>query len=213
MRQSLAVFVTTLIIITNINAKTHPSCKKNRTVLLIGDSISSGYGIAKKDSWVNLLRMQLARFYPKVKLINDSVAGSTSYNGLVRLRHQFQSIQPYAVMIELGGNDALRGLNLQVSKQNFSKMINLAKQHNSHILLISVRLFPNYGPIYTQAFNALYSNLAHEHNITFVPTLLKGIALKPSFMQADGIHPNTQAQPLILQRVWPSLKVILNQGC
>ena len=182
-------------------------------MLLVGDSISSGYGIPPKTSWVNLLRLELAKAYPNVKLINDSIAGSTSYNGLIRLRHQLQSIKPFAVIIELGGNDALRGLNLQASKQNFVSMIKLAKQAGSHVLLISVRLFPNYGPVYTNAFNALYNNLAQDPDIILIPTLLKGIALNPSLMQKDGIHPNAQAQPRLLKRVRPSLKALLDKGC
>ena len=213
MRLFLIVVIFTFSIIPNLIAKTHLICHQKKNIILVGDSLSSGYGLALKKSWVYTLRHKIKERFPFVKLINSSIGGSTTYNGLNRLQNQFKRHNANVVIIALGGNDALRGLNLKVSKQNIEKMIVLSKKNKCQVILISTRIFTNYGPDYTKAFKLVFKDLVSRYQLHFIPNLLQGIALNPKLMQSDGIHPNVSAQPLITKRVWPILKKILEKSC
>jgi acyl-CoA thioesterase-1 len=164
--------------------------------MIYGDSLSAGYGLPLEQSWATLLQRALPT--SKWHIINASVSGETTSGGLARLPQQLQHHQPDILLIELGGNDGLRGLPPQQMKKNLAQMIQLAKAQQIKVILMQIRIPPNYGPRYTQLFDAVYPALAAEHGITLWPFFLDNIATQPELMQADGIHPNAKAQPLIV---------------
>lgn len=179
------------------------------TILLVGDSLSAGYGIDLNQTWAALLEQRLAKDYPHYQLINDSISGDTTSNGLARLPDSLKKYQPKIIIIEYGGNDGLRGLSLTAMKQNLSQMINLARQQGAKVVLIGVRLPPNYGPDYTQAFHQTYPDLGKQFHITVVDKFLDDVGGKPELMQADGMHPNALGQPFLFNRVWQGLQPLL----
>lgn len=181
------------------------------TLLVLGDSLSAAYQIPPERGWVALLNTQLKNDYPTATVINSSVTGDTTANGLTRLPSLLQEYHPDIVIIELGGNDGLRGLPIDTIKANLSTMITLCFKQNAKIILIGMRLPPNYGPEYTEKFANIYSELNQTYKISVVPFLLEKVALNPKLMQADGIHPTEIAQPLLLETVWPTVKSLLTQ--
>lgn len=178
-------------------------------ILLIGDSLSTGYGLPPKMSWVELLTIKLAAEYPNYQLINASTAGNTTREGSDQLPSLLQKNKPALVIIELGGNDGLRGLPIASSKYYLNKMMLLAQAENCEILLIGVRLPPNYGAKYLQLFEDMYVTLAQQYQAYFIPRMLTGVA-ESDMLQADGIHPTQEAQPIIMQTVWRTLVPILS---
>ncbi|ASJ98607.1 MULTISPECIES: arylesterase [Shewanella] len=170
-------------------------------ILILGDSLSAGYGMEQEKSWVYLLQQQT----PDITIINGSVSGETSAGGLRRLPALLESTQAKLVFIELGGNDGLRGFAPKQLKNNLTKMIQLAKASGAKVLLSEVMVPPNYGPRYAKQFTQVYEELASEHGITLVPFFMTQIAIHPELMQADGIHPNEQAQPQIADFLHPWL--------
>lgn len=187
---------------------TLPALAKN-TILVLGDSISAAYGLNLQQGWVALLKQRLAEQHDDYQVINASVSGDTTSNGLLRLPQALATYQPSITIIELGGNDGLRGMPIQTIKQNLQKMISLAKTQGSKVLLLGLQLPPNYGPEYTQAFKQMYLDIAKTNNIVVVPLFLNKIDINQAFMQADGIHPNANAQNQLLENMWPSLKSLL----
>ncbi|MDH2432283.1 arylesterase [Pokkaliibacter sp. MBI-7] len=177
------------------------------TLLILGDSLSAGYGINPDKGWVALVRQQLQPLGWQV--INASVSGDTSAGGLTRLPSLLQRHQPQIVLIELGGNDGLRGLPPQSLQQNLSRMAELSQHAGARPLLLGMRLPPNYGPVYTQAFAQSYQDVSNTLNIPLLPFFLEDVALHPELMQADNIHPNEQGQPLMAERVWQWLQPLL----
>ncbi|PXF33095.1 hypothetical protein WH50_00800 [Pokkaliibacter plantistimulans] len=177
------------------------------TLLILGDSLSAGYGINPNKGWVALVRQQLQPLGWQV--INASVSGDTSAGGLTRLPSLLQRHQPQIVLIELGGNDGLRGLPPQSLQQNLSRMAELSQHAGARPLLLGMRLPPNYGPVYTQAFAQSYQDVSNTLNIPLLPFFLEDVALHPELMQADNIHPNEQGQPLMAERVWQWLQPLL----
>lgn len=169
------------------------------TILILGDSLSASYGVEEQAGWVNLLRQKM----PQDKIINGSVSGETTGGGLRRLPALLDSHKPELVVIELGGNDGLRGFPPNQLKNNLTKMIELAKQAKAKVLLTQIMVPPNYGPRYTNMFNQTYVELAQHHSVTLAPFFMTEIAIKPELMQRDGIHPNKQAQPLITDLMQP----------
>lgn len=174
----------------------------SKQILVLGDSLSAGYGLADTDNgWVALLNQQLAP--QKLALINASISGDTSAGGLARLPALLNKYQPQLVLIELGGNDGLRGYSLANLRNQLRQLIILSKQHNADVLLLEMLIPPNYGKRYTEKFRALYSELAAEQQIPLVPFFLHEVALADTLMQGDGIHPNAAAQPLLRDHVAP----------
>ena len=181
-----------------------------RIILIVGDSLSAAYGIPVEKGWVSLLQDRLdAEGYP-YRIVNDSISGDTTANARARLTRALASHAPAVVLLELGGNDGLRGLSLTAMKSNLASMISSARGEGAQVLLIGVQLPPNYGPRYTERFQAIYHELARERDLTLLPSLVDGIGTEQNLMQADGIHPNATAQPLIVDRVWKELVPLLD---
>ena len=182
---------------------------EEETLLILGDSISAGYGINQKDNWVSVLQSKFDNDGTSIKLINSSVSGDTTSGGLQRLRRDLQKFDPDYVLIELGGNDALRGYPIKRIKDNLQTMIALIKNNNSKVLLMQIRIPPNYGQKYTLAFERIYLELASTEEIYFLPFMLENVGLNPDLMQPDGIHPNAKAQPLIAKDMKKNLDSLL----
>lgn len=179
------------------------------TVLVLGDSISAGYGIQREQGWVYRLRKRLAEEGAGWQVVNASISGETTGGGLARLPKELDTHDPAVVIIELGGNDGLRGYPVQTIRQNLSRMVELARDAGSRVLLLGMQIPPNYGPRYTRAFTATFEDVAEDHGVPLVPFLLEQVALEPGLMQDDGIHPTAEAQSLLLEAVWPHLAPLL----
>jgi acyl-CoA thioesterase-1 len=188
--------------------RTHAAAQEP-TILVFGDSISAGYGIRVEQGWVNLMAQKIAQTGYGFKVVNASVSGETTAGGLARLPHALDVQQPQILMLELGGNDGLRSLPLDTARDNLARMIALAHERRITVLLIGMRLPPNYGERYTTGFQKLYADLATQFHVPLVPFLLEQVALEPQLMQADGIHPTAAAQPMLLDTVWPRLEPLL----
>lgn len=179
------------------------------TILVLGDSLSAGYGIDVRDGWVALLAKRLRQQgYPQA-VVNASISGDTTAGGRARLPEALRRHRPDVVIVELGGNDGLRGLSLAQTRANLDTIVKTAKSAGAQVLLVGIYLPPNYGPEYTRKFHAIYSELAQAHRCPLVPFLLAGVALTPGLMQDDGLHPRAAAQPRLLDNVWPYLEPLL----
>ena len=170
-------------------------------ILIVGDSISAGFGVPVQQGWVALLQNSLQQRVPGARVVNASISGDTTGGGLTRLPALLQQHQPDLTIIELGGNDGLRGIPVRVIEKNLQRMIMLSNQANSDVLLLGMQIPPNYGARYASAFRDVFSQLATQHNTLLLPFLLEGIATRPELMQADGIHPTAAAQPLMRDAV------------
>ncbi len=192
-----------LILVRDAGAAPAPS------ILVVGDSLSAGYGIELRDSWVALLQQRLTRQGYPHKVVNASISGDTTAGGRARLPDALKRQRPQIVILELGGNDGLRGLPLRETRANLDAMIKAAQAAGARVLLVGIHLPPNYGPDYAGKFHAIYHDLARAHNTALLPFLLDGVALTPGLMQTDGIHPRAAAQPRLLGNVWPALEPLL----
>ncbi|CAN5181524.1 arylesterase [soil metagenome] len=181
------------------------------TVLIVGDSLSAGYGIAKEASWVTLLEERLEREGYGYRVVNASISGDTTEGGLQRLPRALEKHEPAVVIIELGGNDGLRGFPLALIRRNLEAMIELSCDTGARVVLAGMRLPPNYGPAYTAGFQDIYRALAEKYDVALVPFLLEGVALEPALMLADGIHPNAKAQQKLLDNIWTELEPELRE--
>jgi acyl-CoA thioesterase-1 len=180
-----------------------------KSILVFGDSLSAAYGIAQARGWVNLLAQRLKRERPDYIVVNASISGETTGGGAARIASALEKHRPQVVVLELGGNDGLRGLPVLQMKQNLTAMIERSQKAGARVLLVGMRIPPNYGPDYADAFEKSYAELAKRHKTALLPFLLDGFAEKPELFQADRIHPTQEAQPLIEQRVWAALKPLL----
>ncbi len=178
-------------------------------ILIFGDSLSAGYGIRVEQGWVSLLARKIEHEGYGLRLVNASVSGETSAGGLARLPRALSLHQPRIVVLELGANDGLRGLPLDTTRANLDRMLALLQQQHVAVLLIGLRMPPNYGERYTRGFMDMYQQLSTSHHVPLVPFLLENVALNSELMQADGLHPNEQGQPLLLDNVWPKLVPLL----
>lgn len=178
-------------------------------ILVLGDSLSAAYGIDEEEGWVNLLDERLEREGYPHRVVNASVSGETSKGGLKRLPRLLSEHNPEWVILELGGNDGLRGYPVSDLADNLTAMIQLSREQGAEVLLLGMQIPPNYGPRYTDQFTAVYPQLAQEEDVPLVAFMLEGIATKDELMQRDGIHPNAEAQPKILDNVWPTLREVL----
>jgi acyl-CoA thioesterase-1 len=175
----------------------------------MGDSISAGYGIQRDEGWVELLANSLAEAeYPHV-VINGSLSGETTGGGLARLPQALDTHAPSVVVIELGGNDGLRGYPTDLVRSNLKEMVELSLARDAKVLLVGMQIPPNYGPRYTEAFFGMYATVASETGVPLVPFFLEKVALTPGLMQSDGIHPTAEAQPLLLETLWTYLVPLL----
>ena len=179
------------------------------TVLVFGDSLSAGYGLARDEGWATLLARRLETRKPRVHVVNASVSGETTAGGLTRLPQLLALHKPAITILELGANDGLRGLPVRQSADNLRAMIRLARKQGSQVLLVGMRLPPNYGGAYTRKFQALFGELAKTEKTPLVPFLLEGIAAQRERFQADGLHPVAAAQPVLLENVWRGLEPML----
>jgi acyl-CoA thioesterase-1 len=181
----------------------------NNTILIIGDSLSAGHGMDSQKSWPVLLQKKLAAENLAYQVVNASISGSTTSNGLAILPGNLEKYRPQITIIELGGNDGLRGLDIPVIKSNLQQMVLLAKKQGK-VLLLGVRLPPNYGPVYNQQFGEIFTKVAKENKVGLVPFFLSGVDDNPALMQSDGIHPTAEAQAKMLGNVWGALEKFLS---
>jgi acyl-CoA thioesterase-1 len=183
-----------------------------RTILVVGDSLSAEYGLRRGTGWVALLERKLASEALVAKVVNASISGDTTSGGQSRLAGLLKAHQPTHVVIELGGNDALRGLPLQLTQDNLDKMTRAAQDAGAKVLLVGMQVPPNYGADYARRFEALFATVARERKAALVPFLLKGVADGPDALrlfQPDRIHPREEAHPTMLANVWPELRKLL----
>ncbi|AGG33502.1 Arylesterase [beta proteobacterium CB] len=174
-------------------------------ILVLGDSLSAEYGLPRGTGWVSLLEERLAKDKSPWTVLNASISGETSSGGLTRLPKLLSQKKPGIVLIELGANDALRGLPVSDTERNLSKMIQMSKKSGAKVLLCGIQIPSNYGQTYTTQFKKLYPQLAKQEQIELLPFFLEGVATKPEFFQADRLHPNVQAQSIIFKNVWGSM--------
>ena len=177
----------------------------NQTILVMGDSLSAEYGLIRGSGWVKLLEERLQKQGSPWNVFNASISGETSSGGLSRLPKLLEQKKPGIVFLELGANDALRGLSIQESNKNLRRMIQMSKQSGAKVLLFGMQIPPNYGQEYTREFKDLYAKLASQENVQLIPFFLSGIASDNSLFQADRIHPNEKAQAILFNNVWGAM--------
>jgi len=180
-------------------------------ILIMGDSLSAGYGVSVDATWVSLLQQRLDAEGYEYQVVNASVSGETTGGARSRLGRALQLHAPAIVVLELGGNDGLRALPLNQIRQNLEDMITRSQQAGAKVLVAGMRIPPNYGPAYAESFHRIFGELAKKHGIANVEFFLEGVALDESLMQADGIHPNAAAQSKLLDNLWPALKPLLKK--
>lgn len=178
-------------------------------IVILGDSLSASYGIPQEQGWVMRLQERLTREGYPYQVVNASISGETTRGALSRLDFLLDEHQPEIVVVELGGNDGLRGLSLAEMQRNFSRIIQKSQQNGAKVLLVEMRLPPNYGPLYTEKFEKLFAELKGQYEVATAPFILRGIATQPELMQPDGIHPRLEAQALMLDNIWPALVPLL----
>ncbi|MBC9227838.1 arylesterase [bacterium SPL81] len=187
-----------------------PTIVSAKTILVLGDSLSAGYGIDAKQGWVNLLQQRLDQQYPKKhRVVNASVSGETTSGGLARLPKLLTTYKPDVVVIELGGNDGLRGQPPQMIQKNLAQLVQLSQKQKATVLLFGMKIPPNYGSAYSNAFENNYKVVSQQYKIKLLPFFLEGVAGQKGLIQNDQIHPNAKAQPLMLNLAYPYIKAVL----
>ncbi len=193
----------------NSNAAPNPGAATKPVIVVLGDSVSAEYGLPRDTGWVSLMRRRLADERLDYSVANASISGDTTSGGRARLPALMERLKPAVVIVELGGNDALRGVPLSITEDNLRTIIEQAQQGHAKVVLVGMYVPPNYGQDYSQKFHGLYGDLSKQLRVPLVPFLLAGIENKPEMFQADQIHPTQQAQPVLLNNVWPALKPLL----
>jgi acyl-CoA thioesterase-1 len=183
----------------------------NPKILIFGDSLSAAYGLPQQEGWAALLQKKLNEERYQYDVVNASVSGETTSGGLSRLNTALAETQPAIIILELGANDGLRGLPLSAMNANLSAMIKQSKKNKAKVLLLGMKIPPNYGPRYAQSFSLTYSQLSKDHKVSLVPFMLENVAARPDLIQQDGLHPNALGQPIILENVWPHLQSLLKK--
>lgn len=186
-----------------------PAYSASKNLLVLGDSLSAEYGLARGSGWVSLLQQRLSGEAPDVTVINASISGETTAGGKARLANALKQHRPAVLILELGGNDGLRGLSLAATQANLRTMIKMALSSGARVLLLGMQMPPNYGPDYSGRFAAMYQGLGREPAVSLVPFFLAGLDDTDKFFQPDRIHPNQRAQAIMLDNVWPVLKPLL----
>ncbi|UOB53919.1 arylesterase [Acinetobacter junii] len=184
-----------------------PTIVSAKTILIVGDSLSAGYGIDVKQGWVNLLQQRLDQQYPKKhKVVNASVSGETTSGALARMPKLLQTYKPEIVVIELGGNDGLRGQPPQMIQRNLAQLVQLSQRQKATVLLFGMKIPPNYGTAYSTAFEKNYKVVSQQYKVKLLPFFLEGVAGNKNLIQKDQIHPNAKAQPIMLNLAYPYIK-------
>jgi acyl-CoA thioesterase I len=186
-----------------------PQAAAAATILVYGDSLSSGYGLPREQGWVSLLERRLHDEKLNYKMVNASISGETTAGGKNRIEAALRTHRPALVILALGGNDGLRGQNPDVMRANLEAMIEACRKSAAQVLLVGMRLPPNYGPVYGGRFHRAFTEIAERQRVPLLPFLLDGFAEDRSYFQADGIHPAAQAQHLIMENVWKALRPLL----
>lgn len=171
--------------------------------MVFGDSLSAGYGIDIDQSWTHLLQQRLQNRGYEYTVVNASISGDTTESGATRIGLALEKFAPVLVILELGGNDGLRGISLERMRENLLTIVNRSKASGAAVILLGIRIPTNYGPRYTQAFEAVFRDVAAQTETPWIEFFIEGVALKPELMQDDGIHPNADAQPILLDNAWP----------
>lgn len=184
---------------------------ENPKILIFGDSLSAAYGLPQQEGWAALLQKKLHSQQYEYDVVNASVSGETTSGGLSRLNAALAKTQAAIIILELGANDGLRGLPLSEMNANLSAMIKQSKANKAKVLLLGMKLPPNYGPRYAESFSLSYTQLSKDHKISLVPFMLENVAAKPDLIQQDGLHPNALGQPIILENIWPYLQSLLKK--
>jgi acyl-CoA thioesterase-1 len=197
-----------LLIITSVTL-TLPA--QARSLVVLGDSLSAAYNMKTEQGWVQLLENRLREEGYSQDIINASVSGDTTQNGIARLKLLLQQVDAQIVIIELGGNDGLRGTPPFAIQRNLQRLIDMSEQADAKVLLLGMQLPPNYGAACTQKFSELYAEVAEDKEVAFVPFFMEQVALVPERMQSDGIHPSSEGQPYLLDTVWPILEPLLDE--
>ncbi len=179
-------------------------------LLILGDSLSAGYGMDSDKSWVRLLKIRLNNEGHVYRVLNSSISGDTTQGGRARLPRLLDRYQPGIVIIELGANDGLRGIDPGITRANIASMIQLSQASGAQVLLAGIKLPPNYGATYIEQFESIYVDLAREYDTLLVPFFMAGVVFEPGLLQADGIHPNEKGQPVLLENVWRVLAPAMN---
>ena len=180
-----------------------------RTLLVLGDSLSAGYGLPQRNGWVTLLEKRLAADGYDYKVVNASISGETTVGGKNRISTLLRQHNPAVLVLQLGANDGLRGARLSDIRRHLVAIVTACQRAGTEVVLIGMRLPPNYGPEYTDGFQAVYTDVARQQSVALVPFLLDGFADKRQLFQHDGIHPKLEAQPMILENIWPVLQPVL----
>ena len=173
----------------------------DKKLLILGDSISAGFGIKESQNWTTLLKSSFSKEGKSLKIINSSISGDTTSGGLSRISRDLNSYEPDFVLVELGGNDALRGYPISRIKQNLLKIVSIISKYQSIPIIMQIKIPPNYGKKYIDAFENIYSEVASETDAKLISFMLENVALKEDLMQPDGIHPNEKAQPVIAEQI------------
>lgn len=180
-----------------------------KSILVVGDSLSAAYGLARSQGWVALLEERLKRERLDYSVVNASISGDTSAGGRARIGELLARHHPAVVIVELGGNDGLRGLPVAQMKANLGAIVERSKKAGARVLVVGMRMPPNYGPDYTKAFENAFAEVAKRYRVALAPFILDGFAEKPEYFQPDRIHPTAEVQPLIVERVWRGLRPLL----
>jgi len=187
-----------------------PAISAATTILVFGDSISAGYGLPQNAGWVSLLARKVAQVAPDYKVVNASISGETAAGGRRRIASALAQHKPSIVVLELGGNDGLRGARPEAIKADLEAIVAAAKNHPAQVVLVGMRLPPNYGGTYVRQFQEIYDSIAKKHALALAPFLFEGFGDRQEFFQSDGIHPTREAQPIMLDTVWKALAPLLN---
>lgn len=182
------------------------------TVLVFGDSLSAGYGIDIDNSWTALLQDRLEELGYEHRVVNASISGETTEGGAARIETALSTFTPDLIILELGGNDGLRGFPPERMRLNLEKIIKRSKDSGASVVLLGIRIPTNYGPRYTAAFEAVYRQVAADLGIEWIEFFMEGVAMNDELLQADRIHPNTEAQPILLENAWPIISATLDDA-
>lgn len=175
----------------------------------MGDSLSAAYGMSPQDGWVQLLDKRIQQQGYKYQIVNASISGETTHGGLARLPQALERHQPELVIVELGANDGLRGAPLLLIERNLIALIQQSRRAGARVVLLEMQIPPNYGPKYSDGFTALFSKVAGQEKVPLVPFFMAPVVLQQELMQSDGLHPNEQAQPVLLDQIWKTLQPLL----
>jgi acyl-CoA thioesterase I len=195
----------------NFVACANQAFAENSNILVFGDSLSASYGVTQQQGWVAFLQKKLSEKNYKYSIVNASISGETTSGGLTRFANTLAKSKPSIVILELGANDGLRGLPVKNMADNLSNMINQSKKAKAKVLLVGMKIPPNYGPKYTESFSNTYPQLSQQHKVSLVPFMLENIAAKSNLIQDDGLHPNALGQPMMLDNIWPELEPLLKK--